>query len=608
MTKKIERLAVDLVANGEAFKRELAASQTKAQAWGRKVEVAIRLGAAAMVGATTASVALTRKSIDLADSIAKNAKAAGLGAETYQAWEFAASQSGIANEKFATSMERATKRIGEAARGTGAAREVLAKYNISVFDLQGNVRPTEDVLRDFADAMQKMVTPAERSAAAAAILGRDGARMGLLLAQGSAGIAKFEQKARDMGIVLDKELLTQAELASDQLDTMSRVVNANLIVAFKDLIPVVGGVAESFTNSLVSFTKFTDSIFGFSKTGKIQSEILGIQSDLKLFNERLIAEKEKLTSGSSLREVVEAAIGGGEVRAGRLRAIEKLEADINDGKTRLEDARKRLEEALKPARTEAGTAVEKPGKTYAQLMLEADQRAYARRLELAKEYSTNYLERTQALVEADQLRVKQQLKFEQELRDAKISIAESVFGTLGMLSKEGSKAQRVLLAAEKGAALVRATIALQEAIAKANALGFPANIPAIAQATSIGAGAIATIRSINIEGQAHAGLNNVPREGTYLLDRGERVVQPRQNQDLTDFLAQQDKGVPQIVIEFHRAPGATEPSVSQSFDGNGNLRVVVKEMVRQTIDQDIVAGRGVSTTLERTFSLRRKAV
>ena len=38
-------------------------------------------------------------------------------------------------------------------------------------------------------------------------------------------------------------------------------------------------------------------------------------------------------------------------------------------------------------------------------------------------------------------------------------------------------------------------------------------------------------------GQAHAGLTNVPREGTFLLDRGERVVAPEQNRDLTDFLA-----------------------------------------------------------------------
>jgi hypothetical protein len=35
---------------------------------------------------------------------------------------------------------------------------------------------------------------------------------------------------------------------------------------------------------------------------------------------------------------------------------------------------------------------------------------------------------------------------------------------------------------------------------------------------------------------AHGGLTNVPQESTYLLDKGERVLSPRQNTDLTEAL------------------------------------------------------------------------
>lgn len=38
-------------------------------------------------------------------------------------------------------------------------------------------------------------------------------------------------------------------------------------------------------------------------------------------------------------------------------------------------------------------------------------------------------------------------------------------------------------------------------------------------------------------GIAHGGLDYVPRESTYLLDRGERVISPSQNADLTEFLS-----------------------------------------------------------------------
>ncbi len=49
--------------------------------------------------------------------------------------------------------------------------------------------------------------------------------------------------------------------------------------------------------------------------------------------------------------------------------------------------------------------------------------------------------------------------------------------------------------------------------------------------------AIATISSIGIDGMAHNGIDNIPKEGTWLLDGGERVLNPQQNKDLTNYLA-----------------------------------------------------------------------
>ena len=42
--------------------------------------------------------------------------------------------------------------------------------------------------------------------------------------------------------------------------------------------------------------------------------------------------------------------------------------------------------------------------------------------------------------------------------------------------------------------------------------------------------------SNNIKGQAHDGMTNVPTEGSYILDKQERVISPDQNTDLTSFL------------------------------------------------------------------------
>lgn len=77
-------------------------------------------------------------------------------------------------------------------------------------------------------------------------------------------------------------------------------------------------------------------------------------------------------------------------------------------------------------------------------------------------------------------------------------------------------------------------------------LPFPLGIPvgigyaatAIAKATGIAlaGGAAGAAAGAGIAGIAHGGLENVPTEGTYLLDKGERVLAPRQNKDLESFM------------------------------------------------------------------------
>ena len=45
------------------------------------------------------------------------------------------------------------------------------------------------------------------------------------------------------------------------------------------------------------------------------------------------------------------------------------------------------------------------------------------------------------------------------------------------------------------------------------------------------------IAAQTISGVFHGGTDYVPKESSYLLDEGERVLSPRQNQDLTNYLA-----------------------------------------------------------------------
>jgi hypothetical protein len=87
------------------------------------------------------------------------------------------------------------------------------------------------------------------------------------------------------------------------------------------------------------------------------------------------------------------------------------------------------------------------------------------------------------------------------------SISEIVSATMGEESEEAKKAARVMFGVQQAAALGSATVAMAEAIAKANASAPPPfNIPSIVGAAATGAAQIAAITAATISGVADAGL------------------------------------------------------------------------------------------------------
>ena len=120
----------------------------------------------------------------------------------------------------------------------------------------------------------------------------------------------------------------------------------------------------------------------------------------------------------------------------------------------------------------------------------------------------------------------------------------NMFGSLGELVKgyagETSSAYTAILAIQKGANLASVLMNSVTAISAAWASApFPYNLPAVAMAT-VETGALqATLQAFtpNISGMAHNGIDNIPKEGTWLLDGGERVLNPEQNKDLTNYLS-----------------------------------------------------------------------
>lgn len=89
-----------------------------------------------------------------------------------------------------------------------------------------------------------------------------------------------------------------------------------------------------------------------------------------------------------------------------------------------------------------------------------------------------------------------------------------------------------------------------------------AHLLAAGQATAA-AGAFAGFLT-GIRGQAHDGMSSIPKEGTWILDGGERVVSAAQNKDLTSYLQNQQGSGPKAVSVNIRNESGQELKISKS--------------------------------------------
>lgn len=119
-------------------------------------------------------------------------------------------------------------------------------------------------------------------------------------------------------------------------------------------------------------------------------------------------------------------------------------------------------------------------------------------------------------------------------------LADGAMSAIGAVAGENSKAAKASFAISKGLAIANATIAASEAFADGMKTGGFAGFALAASKMGAVLSQLATIKSV--KGQFHSGIDNVPSTGTYLLEKGERVVDKTINKDLKGMLRENENG------------------------------------------------------------------
>lgn len=181
---------------------------------------------------------VTKDTIEFADAIAKTADKLGISTDALQEYRFAAERSGVESNALDVGIQRFTRRLGEAASGTGVLNGILEEYNIQVRDAEGNTRSTEDVLKDYADAIKNADDEQQQLLLAFKAFDTEGAALVNMLRNGSQGLGELQQSARDAGVVMDEQLIRKAEIMNDRWDTLTDTIGTKFKSALISVVDV----------------------------------------------------------------------------------------------------------------------------------------------------------------------------------------------------------------------------------------------------------------------------------------------------------------------------------------------------------------------------------
>lgn len=205
----------------------------------KKQLLGIAAGFAAYAGARGIAGAV-KSNLDFLDSLDKASSKLGVSTGYLQQASYAASQSGVRYETLTMAMQRFTRRAGEAAQGTGEAKDAIRELGIGLTDSQGTMRTTEDLFSDAMRALARIDDPANRLRLAFKLFDSEGA----VLVNMAENFETLSDKAQAMGLVVDESVIRAGVKAKDELETLSKVIQVSLAPALVELTPLLENVAE----------------------------------------------------------------------------------------------------------------------------------------------------------------------------------------------------------------------------------------------------------------------------------------------------------------------------------------------------------------------------
>jgi len=202
--------------------------------------------------------------INWADQLQKTNLRIGASTEALSQYNYVAKLSGVEFGQLTTAWQRQTRRIAEAAAGTGVAVAALDRLNLSAQEL--NQLAPEDQFERIAEAMQGVENSSERVRLAQQLWDSEGVKLVQIVNSGTDAIAAMRAEADALGLTISQDTANAMASYNDEVDRLKFAAQGVSQTLLSELVPAMTAGLQN-VNAFIQEVGGAEVVVGNLKDG-----------------------------------------------------------------------------------------------------------------------------------------------------------------------------------------------------------------------------------------------------------------------------------------------------------------------------------------------------
>jgi hypothetical protein len=232
---------------------------------------------------------LVASSMRATDSLGKTARKIGATTRALAQMRYAADLTGVATATMDMALQRFTRRVAEAANGTGEAKDALRELNLNARKLVQ--LPLDQQMFQLADAFSEVETDADKVRLAMKLFDSEGVALVNTLGIGKQALMEMAAEADSLGVALSGDAVQGVENANDaftRLGTLFKGLRDQTVAA---LAPALNQLATTLKDKVLTAIQETDGgveVFAGNLAIKVLTAVQSVLSALQTLTNGVI--------------------------------------------------------------------------------------------------------------------------------------------------------------------------------------------------------------------------------------------------------------------------------------------------------------------------------